>query len=514
MTQISEPPTKWVLPVLLMGLFITSIDIAVVNVATPSIHESLHASESELQFVVSGYVLSYAMLLITGARLGDIYGYRRLFISGLGVFTLASLACGLAPSAIVLILARIVQGVGGALMAPQVLTGIQLSFAGPAKTRAIGFYAVALSVGAVVGQVLGGVLISANLFGTGWRPLFLINIPIGLAGMAGAYKFLPADGGGRAKRLDLWGVGTLSAAVLLAVLPLVLGHAQHWPAWTWISLVASAVPVAAFIIVERRIARRSGNPLINLHLLTHPVISWGLAAYSAALMTYYSLLFTLALYLQQGLGKSALYSGLALVSWVAAYGIGGPVYPRLPARITPLVAPAGFLTLAASYLAISANLFGGHLGGPLLMALLGCGGLGLGVGITANIRLLTAAAPTRYAPDMSGLITTAAQIAGVFGIATFGTVYFSLVPTPDPVTAMQGFAVVTAGFGITAILATVAAFLATHPRTAEGFDRRNRSRHSLPMRQPVRFLLRQALCRLDSKSGSAEGAKARHSADR
>src|SRR6185437_7511490 len=164
MTQISGPSPKWVLPVLLMGLFITNVDIAVVNVAAPSIHESLHASGSELQFVVSGYVLSYAMLLITGARLGDMYGYRRLFIFGLGIFTLASLACGLAPSAIVLILARIVQGVGAALMAPQVLTGIQQSFNGQAKVRAIGFYAVALSIGAVVGQVLGGVLISANLF--------------------------------------------------------------------------------------------------------------------------------------------------------------------------------------------------------------------------------------------------------------------------------------------------------------------------------------------------------------
>jgi hypothetical protein len=155
-----------------------------------------------------------------------------------------------------------------------------------------------------------------------------------------------------------------------------------------------------------------------------------------------------------------------LVSWVAAFGIGGPVYPHVPARITPLVAPAGFLILAASYLAMSANLFGGHLSGPLLMALLGFGGLGLGIGITANIRRLTAAAPAAYAPDMSGLITTAAQIAGVFGIAVFGTVYFSLVPTPDPVSAMHGFAIVNVGFGITAILATVAAYLASHPRTA------------------------------------------------
>ena len=461
MRPISGALTKWALPTLLMGLFITNVDIAVVNIATPSIHESLNASGSELQFVVSGYVLAYAMLLITGARLGGMFGYRRLFISGLGVFTLASLACGLAPSAIILIVARVIQGIGAALMAPQVLTGIQQSFAGPAKVRAIGFYAVALSIGAVVGQVLGGVLISADLFGTGWRPIFLINIPIGLAVMAAAYAFLPSGRGGQAKPLDLWGVGTLSAAVLMAALPLVLGRTQHWPAWTWICLVASVIPLSAFIVLERRIAKRNGNPLINLHLLAHPVIGWGLVAYSASLMSYFSLLFTLALYLQQGLGKSALYSGLALVSWVAAFGIGGPVYPRLPARITPMVAPAGFLVLAASYLAISANLFGGDLGGPLLMALLGLGGLGLGVGTTANIRMLTAAAPAAYAPDMSGLITTAAQIAGVFGVAIFGAVYFGLTPTPDPVTAMHGFAIVNAGFGATSLFAACAAYLAT-----------------------------------------------------
>lgn len=160
-----------------MGLFITNVDVAIVNVAAPAIHEQLNASGSELQLVVSGYILSYAMLLITGARLGDIFGYRRLFLSGLGVFTVASLICGLAPNATVLIAARVVQGIGAAMLVPQVLTGIQLNCTGNARTRAIGLYSVALSVGAVAGQVLGGVLVSANLFETGWRPIFLIKRP-------------------------------------------------------------------------------------------------------------------------------------------------------------------------------------------------------------------------------------------------------------------------------------------------------------------------------------------------
>jgi MFS family permease len=454
------------LAVLLMGLFITNVDVAIVNVATPSIHEQLSASGSELQFVVSGYVLAYAMSLITGARLGAMYGYRRLFLIGLVVFTVASLGCGLAPNAIVLIAARVVQGIGAGLMVPQVLTGIQLNFSGTARTRAIGFYSVALSIGAVAGQVLGGVLVSANLFDTGWRPIFLINLPIGVIVIIAALKFLPVHHAGKPQPLDLWGVATLSSAVLLAVLPLILGHTQHWPTWTWVSLLASIIPMTAFVIFERRISRRDGHPLINLHIVAQPAIAWALASYSIILLTYFSLLFTLALYLQEGLGKSALYSGLALVSWVIAFGIGGPVVPRVPARFTPLVVPFGCLVLAVSYLAISLSLFSGHSSAIVLFVLLGFGGLGLGIGVTGNIRQMTAVVQSRYAPDMSGLITTAAQISGVMGIATFGTAYFSLVSQPGPDIASHAFAILTTGFAVSALLATVAAYRSSHPSAA------------------------------------------------
>jgi MFS family permease len=447
-----------VLAVLLMGLFITNVDVAIVNVATPSIHDRLNASGSALQFVVSGYVLSYAMLLITGARLGDIHGYRRLFLVGLCVFTLASLGCGLAPDAAALIAARVVQGIGAALMVPQVLIGIQLHFSGDARSRVLGLYSVALSLGAVVGQVAGGVLISADLFGLGWRPIFLINVPIGAALFAAALRYLPADPGGRPRRLDLWGVATLSASVLLVLPPLMLARAEGWPVWVWLCLAASLLPLAAFIAVERRISALGGAPLINLHLLSQPAIAWALAAFAAASMTYFALLFTLALYLQQGLGESALYSGCALVSWVAAFGIGGPVVRHLPARLTPLVAPFGYLVLAAAYLAISGCLFAGHFGAVAQFVLLGLGGFGLGIGYTANIRHLTSAVEARYAPDISGLITTNSQIAGVTGVATFGTAFFALASQPGPAVATHAFAIVVAGFAIAALLATIAVY--------------------------------------------------------
>jgi len=457
-TPTREPHTSWVLAVLLAAQFMANVDTAIVNVATPSIHAGLRASGGALELVVSGYILAYAMLLITGARLGDLRGYRRVFLGGLGLFTLASLACGLAPTALVLIIARVVQGVGAALMVPQVLSGIQLHFAGPARVRALGWYAVALSGGAVAGQVLGGALLSANLSGSGWRPIFLINVPIGLVLMAAALRVLPADPGGRPRRLDLWGVATLSAAVLLAILPLILGRDQGWPVWTWVSLAASLPALGLFIAVERRVAARGGSPLITLSVLTRPAVAWGLGALAAATSTYFALLFILALYLQQGLGRDPLYSGLALVSWVAAFGIAGPFLRRLPARRLPLVAPGGCLILAAAYLGLSASLLTGHPAGPLLIVLLGVGGFGLGANFSGLIAHLTTSVPTRYVPDMSGLITTTSQLAAVAGVATFGTAYLSLAPHPGPHPAMHAFTLITAVFALTALLAAAAAY--------------------------------------------------------
>jgi hypothetical protein len=398
------------------------------------------------------------MLLITGARLGDMFGYRLVFVAGLSIFTAASLVCGLAPNAIVLIAARIVQGSGAALMVPQVLTGIQLNFSGEERTRAIGMYAVALSTGAVAGQVLGGVLISANVFDSGWRPIFLINLPIGIAMVAAAYRYLPVHDGATQKQLDVAGVITLSAGVLLLVLPLILGHTQNWPEWTWICLAASVVPLTAFVFVERSISQQNGDPLINLHIAARPEIGLALASYGGALMTYFSLLFVLAIYLQEGLGKSALVSGMALVSWVAAYGIGGPVVPRVPVRHTRFIASFGYCLLAASYLAISLSVVFDALNGVVLFVLLGFGGLGLGIGVTANIRQMTGAVPAEFAPDLSGMITTTAQTSGVIGIATFGTAYFSFASKPGAVVASHAFATVTAAFSVATLFAALAAY--------------------------------------------------------
>jgi hypothetical protein len=449
---------RQLLAVLLMAPFMAQADVTIANVAGPSIHADLGTSGAELELVIGGYLIAFAMLLITGARLGQTHGHRRVFLQGVSVFTGASLLCGLAPSPTVLIVARVLQGAGAALMFPQTLTGIQLSFSGAQRARAIGLYAIALSGGAVAGQILGGILVSANLLDGQWRSIFFVNVPVGLAVIAAGLRYLPREDERETRRVDVAGVITLSAAVLLVVLPLVLGRAEGWPAWTWLSLAASVPALTAFIVAERRVRARGGAPLVNLHALAPRAVSSGLLAVAVATSTYYGLLFTLALYLQQGLGRSPLVSGLTLVSWVAAFGAAGQIVRRLPARVGPQAAPAGCLLLAGAYVALSASLFGGRHPEGLLVVLLGAGGLGLGIQFSAMIAHLTNAVSTRYAPDISGVTTTTMQIAGAVGVAAFGSAYLSLASEAG---ATHAFAVVTAAFAAIAALAALLAHGAT-----------------------------------------------------
>lgn len=391
---------RWLLAVLLAGQFMANVDTAVVNVAAPSIGAGLDASGGWVALVVSGYLVAYAVLLVTGARLGSTYGYRRVFLLGLVAFTVASLACGLAPSVGWLVGARFAQGAGAALMVPQVLSGIQVYFAGAARTRALGYYAVALSGGAVAGQVLGGLLTSADLFGTGWRPIFLINVPLGVVLVVAARWVVPVDAARERRGLDPRGVTALSAAVLLVIVPLVSGGELGWPPWVWLCLAASGPAFAVFILVERRTAARGGRPLVAAEVVRRPVVRLGLIAHGLTAMTYFALLFVLALYLQQGLGVGPVHAGLALVSWVVAFGLAGLVLPRIPLRYLPWTPSAGCAILALGYASVGAYLLAGGRTGPPLFLLLGIGGFGLGIGANALIGAMTSAVPDRYAADL------------------------------------------------------------------------------------------------------------------
>ncbi|MCQ4085178.1 MFS transporter [Streptomyces sp. RB6PN25] len=462
MTEGTQWPRHggWLLTALLGGMFLGNVDIAIVNVATPSIQQHLHASGAELELIVSGYTLTYAVLLITSARLGGMRGYRRMFLIGLTVFTLASLACGLAPTPVLLVAARVVQGAGAALLTSQVLTSIQLTFQGGARSRALGLYTAVLSGSAVFGQVVGGVLVSADVFGTAWRPIFLINVPIGLGLILMGRHFLPTDGRPSTQRLDLAGVGVLSTALLLLVLPMVLGQDAGWPLWTWLSFAASLAAFVWFAGVERRVGRRGGQPLITLALLRRPPVVHALVSQAATRATYFALLFVLAQYLQQGLHKSATYSGLVLVSWVAAFGVSGPLLAHAPAAVNRWVAPIGTVVLAIAFAGISAGLLAGTTSGVLLTALLGLGGLGYGAAFSGTLAHLTSSVEDRYAADTSGLFNTTLQVGGVLGVAAFGTVYLDLVPHGGRAAAVHGFTVVTLTLGAVALVAAVVCRLA------------------------------------------------------
>jgi MFS family permease len=462
------------------------VDTAIVNVAAPSIRSGFGASDGQVTLVVSSYIVVFAVLLVTGARLGSTHGHRRMFLWGLAVFTAASLACGLASGVIALIVARFVQGAGAALMVPQVLSGIQLHFTGPGRTKALGWYAIALSGGAVAGQVLGGLLISANLFGTTWRPIFLINVVLGAAIFSGARRFLPADDVRERQRMDVAGVVALSAAVLLVIMPLVLGRDQAWPLWTVGCLVASVPVFGWFIVVERRVAARGGRPLVAAAVLRNVVVRNGLLAHGLTSMTYcavryqsdhshgypacvatvtccsgsayfwsdwyLALLFVLALYLQRGLGAGPAYSGLAMVCWVAAFGLAGPLLPRVPPRYRALAPVAGCLILALGYTTVWVYLLAGGRTGPLLFLLLGIGGLGLGISANSLINAMTSALPDRFAADLSGVITTNAQLCGALAVAVAGTGYLGLRTGPS-----GAFTVVLIAFTVVALLGAVAA---------------------------------------------------------
>lgn len=450
-----------VLAVLLMAPFLAQADATIANVAAPAIRVDLGASRAAIELVIGGYLVAFAVVLVIGARLGQTHGYKRLFQIGIAVFGLTSLGGGLAPNTTVLITMRILQGAGAALMFPQALTGIQQTFTGPQRTRAIGLYALALSAGAVIGQILGGVLVSADIAGTGWRPILLINVPTCAAVVIAAKRYLPADQQRRTVRLDLPGSATLSVAVLLIIVPLILGADQGWPAWTWMCLVTSAPALWLFAATQRRAVATDRDALVNIDALATRRIVLGLLSVAVATGTYYALLFTLAQYFQAGLGRSALASGLILVPWVVAFGLAGQITRRLPARFTPELPLVGYLLLAVIYVTIGAVVADGRPNDVVLAVLLALGGLGLGTGFATLIGHLANAVPARYAPDISGVSTTVLQIGAALGVAAAGSAYLAMVTPSAEEMSGHAFSVISISLGAAALLAAVTAYLAT-----------------------------------------------------
>jgi EmrB/QacA subfamily drug resistance transporter len=418
---------RWAaLPVLLAGAFMVVLDFFIVNVALPSMAADLEASASSLEWVVAGYGLTFAVFLITAGRLGDDIGRRRVYAIGLGLFTLASLACGLAPSPATLVLARVAQGVAAAVLMPQVLSIIGVAYRGPDYVRALSIYGVVLGLAAVGGQVIGGGLVESDVAGLGWRWCFLINVPIGLAALALTPVLVPESRAGSRSRLDLAGAILVAAGLVAVLLPLIEGRAQGWPAWTWISLAAAPFILAAFVLHQRALTRRGAAPLLDLGLFGQPGFSGGLATQLLLATAQAAFFVYLALYLQMGRGLDPLESGLVFTIVAVSYvAVSGPA-PKLTERYGRTVIAAGGLCLAAGLGSLALAVAEVGVGGSLAAFVPGLllAGAGVGLCFTPLTAIVLGNIDPERAGAASGVLSTTQQVGYSLGVAVTGVIFF------------------------------------------------------------------------------------------
>lgn len=454
------PRSGLLLAIIMTGQFMALLDVFIVNVAAPTIRTDLHASGAGLQMVIAGYSIAYAVLLITGARLGDLLGHRRLFTTGLALFTVSSLACGLAQSTGELIGFRFLQGTGSALMIPQVLSLLQITFTGEARTRAMSVYSAVVASGAAIGQSLGGVLVSADLFGAGWRPVFLVNVPIGVVMLVVAPRVLPGDTRSAPERrrgLDLPGLVVLAAAVGLLTVPLVLGQEEGWPVWGWVSLGLSALLFALFMTLESRLTRRGGAPLVSARVLRAPGMLRAVSVIALTMAVNGGFLFAIALHLQTGLGESALRTGLTFAVCAVTFGAAGLNWRRLPVSWRVWLAPAGLLLTTLSLVGLALALRGGGHGGALLYAALLVLGAGLGLAFSPTFTLALGKVAPQDAADASGLLATVTQLGQLLGVAALGSLFLNRLALPGVHPSAHAFAVTATVLAAVALVGSAVA---------------------------------------------------------
>ena len=421
---------KWApLAVVLTGTFIFVLDFFILNVALPDIQHGMHASAAAIEWLVSGYALTSAALLVTGGRLGDHYGRRRWFSIGLATFVVASALGALAPDPAILVAARLLQGAGAAVMAPNILAILGMTYTGPDRVRAISVYGMTMGLAAVSGQLIGGVLIDANVAGLGWRAIFWFHVPIGLAALAATPRLVRESRAEHAGRLDLAGALLLAAALVAIVLPLVDGRQEGWPAWSWASLAAGPVLLAAFAGYLRHVRRGGGQPLIDPAIFAVPAFRAGLTVQVLFWCQQAASYLLLALFLQQGRGLSPLVSGGVFAVLAAGYLVTSFRAPKLTMRFGRRVIVTGAVVAAVGDLLLLLAVAHGGAGVPLAALFPGLFLLGAGQGlcITPLTTTVLSHADTRTAGSVSGALSTAQQIGNAVGVALSGVVFYGLL---------------------------------------------------------------------------------------
>jgi EmrB/QacA subfamily drug resistance transporter len=424
------------LAVVLSGMFMALIDSTIVNVALPSIRTSLNADESTLSWIVSGYALTFGLALIPAGRLGDRLGHKWVFIVGLVLFTAASAYCGIAQNSFDIIVGRLIQGLSAGIYVPAVAAFIQLLFQGRERGKAFAIMGSIIGISSAIGQLTGGLLIQAFGETDGWRWVFFVNLPIGLATIIFAIRLLP---GGDAhadssNRMDWLGIILLSGALTAILIPLIQGQQDGWPAWIWWTMSAGVLGVVLFATWEIYFTKRGGSALVPPRLFHHVSFSFGVILALVYFAARVSIFCTLSLLWQGGLGHTALESGFLVLPFALATAVFSAQSTKWAAKIGRNVLVIGAVMLVvglgATWLVLS-NVASADLNAWILLPGLTVAGSGNGIFLAPNVQFIVATVDNSEAGAASGVVQTMQRLGAAIGVAVIGSILFSAIK-PGP----------------------------------------------------------------------------------
>lgn len=473
-------PRRWkALAVCLVAGFMSLLDVSIVNVALPAIKVGLHATQSDLQWVVSGYALTFGLILVPSGRFGDARGRRNVFILGVAVFAVASAGCGISPDPTLLIVTRLIQGLAAGLLIPQVSGLIQQLFRGAERGKAFGLLGATIGVSTAIGPLLGGLLIAVGGEREGWRYVFYVNVPIGALAILLALRLIPATPAENRRRqnLDPVGVALLGVGVVLLLLP--LAEEQQWHGRSkWLLLVAALAVFAVFVWWERRYGRRRDS-LVNLELFGKRSYGLGLIIGLVYLAGFTATFFVFTLFLQQGQHYSALEAGIAVTPFAAGSAVSSALAGRVITKFgRPLVAVGlAVVAIGVGGAVLAVHLVPGRAVGWATTAPLLVAGAGSGAVISPNLTLTLSEVPVREAGSAGGVLQTFQRIGSAIGIATVGSVFFATVASSrnDYATAFQKAVLLSVAFDVVALIAALADVAAG--RAADARHHRRTARH-------------------------------------
>ncbi|MEU3103189.1 MFS transporter [Streptomyces griseoflavus] len=422
---------RWfALAIVMTAAFMDLVDVTIVNIAIPSIQRDEGATFSQIQWITAGYALAFAAGLVTGGRLGDIHGRKRIFLIGIGGFTVASALCGLAVNPEMLVASRILQGAMAALMVPQVLSIVHATFPAHERGKVFGLFGAIVGLGAVSGPLLGALLTEWNLFGLEWRPIFLINLPVGIAGLILGRLFITESRAPRALKLDLVGVALVTLGLLMLLYPLTRGRELGWPLWGYASMAGALLVFGALVAYERAKGARDGSPLIELSLFRVKSFAAGIAVQTVFGIGLGIFFLVWTLYMQVGLGWSVLRAGLTGVPFSVAVSVAaGMSVQLLVPRFGRKVLQAGALVMAAGVLVYlwEAERYGQAITSWQMALPLVVMGAGMGLIVAPLTDAVLSEVPREHAGSASGLINTVQQMGNALGLGLVSVVFFGVI---------------------------------------------------------------------------------------